>query len=153
MGDNVLVGLSKQHRAGQDKYAYFLLAVAASAVGFAVQKTTGVGVQWSQLPLAVATGLWLTSFFFGCRHLLWSQAALYANASLIKLRKGIHPDQPVHPSSDAAIQGVRSAMTQNADDAAFYGKWQFLLLVIGAVFFLVWHVLEMVLLVADDLGG
>ena len=150
MGDNTLVELTKQHRAGQDKYAYFLLAVAASAVGFAVQKTTGVGVQWSQLPLAVATGLWLMSFFFGCRHLLWSQAALYANASLIKLQKGTHPDQPVHPSaSEVARQGIRLAMTQNADAASFYGRWQFLLLVIGAVFFLMWHVLEMFLLRAS----
>ena len=28
-----------QHRAGQDKYTYFLLAVTASAIVFAVQKT------------------------------------------------------------------------------------------------------------------
>ena len=123
MGNEVLIELYKQHRVGQDKYAYFLLAVAASAVGFAVQKTTGVGVQWSQLPLAVATGLWVMSFFFGCKHLLWSQAALTANIDLIK---------------------------NMLSKAMFYGKWQFLLLVIGAVFFLVWHVLEMVFFVADD---
>ena len=112
----LLVELYKQHRAGQDKYAYFLLAVAASAVGLVVQKTTGVGFHCSQLPLAVATGLWIMSFIFGCRHILLSQAALMANIVLIK---------------------------KMLSKAKFYGKWQFLLLLAGAVFFLLWHGLEM----------
>ena len=135
MGDNVQVELHKQHRAEQAKYAYFLLAVAASAVGFAVQKTTGVGMQWSQLPLAVATGLWGTSFFFGCRHLLRSQVALVVNSDFLK-----YQNQP------GLAADARSAMTEHADAAMFYKKWQFRLLMIGAVSFLFWHVLEMFLL-------
>ena len=137
MSDNVQVELHKQHRAGQGKYAYFLLAVAASAVGFAVQKTTGVGMQWSQLPLAVATGLWGTSFFFGCRHLLWSQAALVANSDWIKSTNENKPE---------LAAAARSALNEHGADSAFYAQWQFRLLVIGAVSFLFWHVLEMFLL-------
>ena len=137
MDDNTLVALHKQHRAEQGKYVYLLLAVAASAVGFAVQKTTGVGMQWSQLPLAVATGLWGTSFYCGCRHLLWSQATLAANSDLIKFKNENKPE---------LAAAARSAMIGNAGDAECYAKWQFRLLMIGAVSFLLWHVLEMFLL-------
>ena len=137
MSENVQVELHKQHRAEQGKYAYFLLAVAASAVGFAVQKTTGVGMQWSQLPLAVATGLWGASFFFGCRHHLWLHATLATNSDFLKLQNA---------NQQELAADARSAMIENADDATFYAKWQFRLLVTGAAFFLVWHVLEMFLL-------
>ena len=140
MSENLLLELYKQHRAGQVKHAYFLLAVAASAVGLAVQKTTGVGLHCSQLPLAVATGLWGTSFVLGCLHVLWSQAAMYKDSELIKLQNA---DQPVDPLKEATL---RSAMAKNYDDAASFGLWQFLLLLSGAVFFIVWHVLEMFLL-------
>jgi len=139
-----LIEIHKQHRAGQDKYTYFLLAVTASAIAFSVQKTTNLILSWSMLPLALAVLLWGTSFFFGCKNLHWVQASIYANYSLLQLQKGVHRNQPNHPQLvEAAIKGVDSAIETNVDNADFYAKWQFRLLIIGAVLFLIWHVIEM----------
>ena len=65
MADEALLEMIRQHRTGQDKYSYFLLAVTASAVAFAVQKTDGLGITYSLIPLGAAVLLWGLSFYFG----------------------------------------------------------------------------------------
>ena len=147
MADNELIEIHKQHRSGQDKYTYFLLAVTASAVAFSVQKTSGLKLVWPMLPLGFAVLLWGISFYFGCKNLIWVQTSIYANYSLLQLHKGVHPQQPDHPQMlAAAISGVRSALESNVKSAQFYAEWQFRLLIAGAVLFLAWHILEMALL-------
>ena len=146
MADQDLLEIHKQHRTGQDKYTYFLLAVTASAVAFSVQKTTGLKITFSLLPLAAAVLFWGISFYFGCKNLIWVQTSIYSNYSLLQLQKGVHPEQPDHPQMlEAAKKGVRSALELNVSKAQFYDVWQFRLLITGAVSFLTWHVLEMVL--------
>lgn len=147
MADNSdLIEIHKQHRTGQDKYTYFLLAVTASAIAFSVQKTTDLELTWSMLPLGLAVAVWGTSFYFGCKNLLWVQTSISANYSLLQLQKGVHPDQPNHPQLlEAAITGVISALESNVKNAQFYAEWQFRLLITGAVFFLAWHVIEMII--------
>lgn len=146
MTDQYLIEIHKQHSTGQDKYTYFLLAATASAIAFAVQKTSGINISWSLLPLGIAVILWCASFYFGCNNLIWVQTSLSANYNLLQLHKGIHPNQPDHPQLlEAAKRGVSSALQSNMDKAQFYGIWQFRLLVTGGAFFLCWHVLEMTL--------
>lgn len=146
MADETLLEIHRQHRTGQDKYTYFLLAVTASAVAFSVQKTDGLTLTYSLLPLGAAVLLWGISFYFGVKNLLWVQTSISANYSLLQLEMGVHPEQPDHPQIlQAAMEGVRSALESNVNKAQFYDVWQFRLLISGAVLFLVWHVLEMVL--------
>jgi hypothetical protein len=140
-----LFELRKEHAASQDKLTYFLLAAAASGIAFAVNKTDGLKISWWLLPVACAAVCWAVSFFFGCQSIVWVQTALYANYSLLSLRMGVHPDQPQHPQElEAALSGVQSALRSNTERVQFYSSWQFRFLVIGAVLFILWRVLEMV---------
>lgn len=142
--DAALLELRREHQAAKDKYTYFLLAVAASAVAFAVQKTSGLRLSYWLLPVGIAAACWGVSFFFGCKNLVWVQSAVYANFNLLSLRRGVHPDQPQHPQeAEAAVSGVKSALHANSDRARFYAVWQFRSLIVGALFFILWHVLEM----------
>jgi hypothetical protein len=135
-----------QHRTGQDAYTYFLLAAVASALAFAVQKTQGLTLSWSMLPLGGAALSWALSFYCGCKNVSWVQTALYANVGLLQLKAGSHPNQPEHPDElKGALLGVRKALDHNAEKAYVFAGWQFRLLVAGAVLFLAWHVLEMYL--------
>ena len=141
---NELFELYKQHATGQEKYTYFLLAAAASALAFAIQKTDGLVISWWLLPVAAAALSWGVSFFFGCKNLIWVHTAIYANYNLLSLKRGVHPEQPPHPQlAQAAISGVEKALDSNVQAAQFYAQWQFRSLVIGGVFFLAWHILEM----------
>jgi hypothetical protein len=145
MADSSLLELQKQHRTGQEKYTYFVLAAAASAIAFAVQKTDSLEVSWSMLPLGLAVLAWGMSFYFGCKNLNWVQAATFANYNLLCLKQGVHPQQPGHPQAlQAALEGVTSALEANAERASFYGAWQFRLLIVGAALFLCWHTTRLV---------
>lgn len=132
-----------QHRAGQDKYTYFLLAVTASAIAFAVQKTGDATLTWKLAPLGLAILAWGGSFYCGCKNLIWVQTALMANYNLLQLRAGVHPQQPDHPDlSAAALRGTSNALNSNVDQAQSYALSQFRLAIAGAVLFLIWHVVE-----------
>lgn len=131
-------------RESQSKYTYFLLAAAGAAIGFALTQTQDDGLAWSQIPLAVAVLLWSGSFFYGCRHLAYVNSTLYANAEVLRIEAGMHPQVGSHPQYiQAASEGIRQAIEKNSDSANRLGHWQFRLLVSGAVSYVMWHVMEM----------
>ena len=137
--------ISNQLAEAQSKYIYFLLAVAASAIALSVQRTTGSALSWKMLPLGIAVLCWSWSFFSGCRNRAYFSSTLYANAALLQIQNGTHPEIPHHPDYvAAAAEGVRSAAENNSSMANFWGHMQFRSLVSGAIFFLIWHVIEMI---------
>ena len=135
----------KAHNAGQEKYTYFLLAAAGAAIGFAVQKTEDQILTWWLLPVALATLSWGISFYFGCKNIERVHASMGANATMLQLRQGIHPDQPSTPQhADDAMAGVGAALERSIVRATVYSIWQFRMLVLGSIFFIAWRVLEIV---------
>lgn len=141
MSSETIQELWQQHRVGQDKYTYFLLAVSASAIAFAVQKTDGLKLTPDLYLAGEAVIIWGLSFYCGCKNLVWVQTALFANYSLVQLQNGVHPKQPDHPQLvAAAIEGVRSAVTTNINNAQSHAIWQFRFLILGALLFIGWHV-------------
>ncbi len=136
--------IAKQLHDAQAKYTYFILAVAASGIALAVQRTTGATLSWTHLPLGLAVICWGASFFAGCRNRAYFSTTLFANLAVLELEDGTHPKTPSHPRArTAALEGVRQAAESNSSSANFWGKAQFRLLVLGAVFFLGWHIMEM----------
>lgn len=136
----------KALRTGQDKYAYFLLAAAGAAIGFALTQTQTATISWSKLPLGLGVLAWGMSFFCGCLHLNYVNAVLFANADLLKVEDGRHPLVGRHPQMMmAASEGIRSAIETNSNRGGAYARWQFRFLVMGAASYVGWHVLEMYL--------
>jgi hypothetical protein len=150
MATDLKTHLSKQLAEAQSKYTYFLLAVAASAIALVVQRTTGQPLNWNMIPLGLAIACWAGSFFAGCRNRAYFSSTLYANAALLQIQDGTHPNVPLHPDAvKAASQGVREAAEHNSSMANFWGHLQFRLLVLGAACFLVWHIIEMMSVVPN----
>lgn len=138
--------LFRQHRAGQDKYTYFLLAAAASGIAFAVRSTTGAILHWSLIPIGMAVFCWGLSFFHGCRYLQYIGSNLYANFHLLKVHRGQGPSGPlVLWQAQAAAEGIGEAMKENQEIAGRHYDKQFRYLISGAVLFVAWHVLGIVL--------
>lgn len=136
--------IANQLTEAQSKYTYFLLAAAASAIALVVQRTTGETLNWKMLPLGLAVICWGWSFFSGCRNRAYFCSTLYANAALLKIQNGTHPEVPNDPDYiEAAYSGVRSAAENNSTKANFWGNMQFRALIAGAMFFLAWHVMGM----------
>jgi hypothetical protein len=134
----------RQHRIAQDKYGYFLLAAAGAAIAFTVNQTQGAKLAWSQLPLACAVALWALSFFFGCRHLEYVESVLFVNSEFLQIITGEDPQIGMHPQRVAvASKAFREAIESKVKWASRFARWQFRCLVLGAVAYLVWHVVGM----------
>ena len=143
--------LYNQLRAAQDKYVYFLLAVSASAIAFTAQITKDSILSNSLIPLGVAVLFWALSFYCGCRNIQYTNSNMFANFELIKVEAGEHSDLINCPQYiQAASEGIRQAMKSNNGILSSYGHWQFRFLVLGAVSFMVWHLLEMAVRTAGN---
>ena len=144
MASEPQIEVYRQHRTAQDKYIYFLLAAAGAAIAFAVNQTQGAKLAWSQLPLAGAVVCWGLSFFCGCRHLGYIESTLFANDALFRVLAGHNPQVGRHPQRiNVASEGLQGAIESNSKWASRFARWQFSCLVLGAVSYLVWHVVEM----------
>lgn len=136
--------IADQLHQAQAKYTYFLLAASASGIALAVQRTDGQPLNWSHVLLGVAVSLWGASFFAGCRNRGYFSSTLYSNIALLQLQDGSHPETPTHQEAvAAACEGVLAAAESNSASGSTWGKWQFRLLIIGALFFLAWHIVGM----------
>lgn len=138
--------LHEQLTTAQSKYAYFLLAGAASAIALALNRTAALALAFSQVPLGLAVICWGLSFYFGCRHIAYVAATLSANAALAMIQAGVHPEIPPHPEYQrAAAEGTRDAANDNAFAAGRNARRQFRLLIMGALCYVAWHILQMAL--------
>jgi hypothetical protein len=136
----------RAHRESQNKYTYFLLAAAGAAIALAVNQTHEAVLAWSQAPLALSVLSWALSFLFGCRHVAYVNSTLYANSGLLQVESGRNPDVGIDPQRMAiAKEVIREAAESNAKHANRFSHLQFRFLITGAIFYIIWHVLEMYL--------
>lgn len=144
MATDQRIEIYRQLRTSQEKYIYFLLAAAGAAITLAVHQTQGAKLVLSQIPLACAVSLWALSFFFGCRHLGYVNAILYSNSTLLEVEAGNNALAGRDPQRIAAAsEGIRNAMEANAEKSSRFAELQFTSLILGAIFYLAWHIYEM----------
>lgn len=140
-----LKDLVGQHRTEQQKYVYFQLAIAASAIAFTVRMTSKMTASWPMAYLGLAVSFWGLSFYLGCLNRMWNQMTLCANFSLLLLKEGMHPEQPNEPRVlQAVIADIKGATESNSSRAGRYGRWQFRFLIWGGIAFLLWHITELI---------
>lgn len=136
----------KALREGQNKYTYFILAVAGAAIALSVNQTQDAKLSLAQIPLGIAVICWGLSFFFGCRNLAYVNAALRANVGLFHIQSGNDPVAGAEfRKITAASEGIKEAFEFNSEKANIYGHLQFRFLISGAVFYIGWHILKMYL--------
>jgi hypothetical protein len=143
MADEV-ESLLDAHRAALARYAYFLLAMTALFIGYGLSSTRYSELSVTQLPLAIALGAWVASFLYGCLHVENHFTALRWNAAYLKAKR----DRELAVGDDKAaaeLETAEKAYRRVSSRMSHYGKQQFRYLVVGGLFYLAWHVSEMVL--------
>lgn len=127
----------------QEKYDYWLMAVAASAIALAVHDTKNHCISASLLPLGGAVASCGSSFFAGCRRQNWILALLHLNHDRLCVEGGIHPIAGSDPNKIVVcLDELDRLVVDKNDRAQLWAIWQFRFLVVGTLFYLVWHVLE-----------
>lgn len=134
----------KQLNESQDKFAYFSLAVAASAIAYALQKTEGKTIEWSLLPLALSVLSWLISFYLGCAWLKNKSHVLFLNYQLIEVQEGTHPMSGTNPQmQQIGIETLSKIMNDISEKSGRTLRRHFTFLVWGVISFIVWYVWEL----------
>jgi len=135
--------LRKQHNDMYDKYAYFLLAATGAAIGFGLQKLDGLAPSIASFICIAAVGLWVLSFYLGLKRIETVMMVVQINASLAAFltpeREAQIADSQIAKTEQIASQQIEKFNNKNAR----LMKAQFYLLIAGAVFFMVWRVMQM----------
>ena len=130
----------------QDKYIYFILAATIASIGFTITQTQNIIFSRSLIPLGISILCWGFSFFFGCRNREYYNSILYANFDLLNIQLGNHSVTDSHPQKiQAASEGIMQAIQKNSDKANRLAHLQMATFILGALFYLVWHILEIYL--------
>lgn len=132
----------KAHRESNDKYTYFLLAAAGAAIAFAMSQTQNAALSWSKAPLALAVLAWAGSFLSGCLQIKQVNNLLQRNYRFLVVREGA---DPVFPATPEVLSFIQDDLRERSEAS---GKWQarqLKLLVVGGIFYIAWHIIEMAL--------
>jgi len=143
MSSETTLELYKRYATEQDKCVYFLLAAAGAGIGFVVQRTDGALIGPPQFAAALAILCWGLSFWSGCLHIRARLLTVYNNMTLNQLYDGSHPMQPPPQMFEAIVANTNASFDRATRRAARSGRWQFALLVAGAIALVVWRFWDM----------
>lgn len=118
----------------QNKYCYFLLAISASAIGFTIKSVDNRVFEWNLMPLGIAILFWGLSFYCGCYYIMLKSTNMRANQEYLN---------SINNRERAKI--LSEIFDKNSQRGGNYGKRQFVFLVTGGIFYILWKLLEMFL--------
>ena len=122
----------KANREAQERYDYFLMALCVAAIGFSVQRTTGLHPDKVMLWLLGAVLCWAVSLLAG----FWRQTAVD-----IALRHD-YTLSTTNMTSEWR-EKFNNALDEQSDWAVRWRQVQTYGFLLGAVLFIVWHFFEM----------
>jgi hypothetical protein len=138
------VEVYRQFQESQRKYAYFLLTVAGAGIALAINSTQDAQISMSQVPVLIAVILWGLSFFCGCKYLNIQGELLRSNSVLLVIKCGDHPEIPATPQNvQLAEKAFGEHFEKRSNSGGAWGKYQLKLIFYGSLFYIEWHVLEM----------
>ena len=145
MSENLELELSKQFKASQEKYVYFLLAAAASAIGFAMTQSKVEPLHCIHIPLGLAVGLWAVSFISGLRFVEYATSVTFQNQNYLAFKRelGSYQDRNAVELLTIFKSRLNETVDKQQRKMKFYGELQSWSLLFGALAYIVWHVARM----------
>lgn len=144
MPNEKMIEVYRAQRDSQTRYTYFLLTAVGAAIALTINQTHELPLTESQIPLGLAVLCWGLSFIFGCMHLRYTSVILGANGELLQVQAGTHALAGTDPAKIAyGSERLREIIEKNNNRSSNFSNLQFRLLILGAIFYITWHVFEM----------
>ena len=144
MSENRILELFRQHRVSLDKYNYFMLAAAASAIAYALNRAEGRSLSPLLIPWVISLFLWGLSFFFGSHHVLMNIKLLRSNALFLQVQLGKSDLAGKHPEKiKIGSKKLREIIDKDAKKASRLGWLQIWLFITGVMAYTIWQLLDM----------
>lgn len=132
------------YRSQQEKYNYYVIALAVACIGFSVSLTMDKKLSLHLIPLGISMLCWMISVYSGLRFMSWVLSSAYANVGLIDVTEGRSELAGTHPEKiRIGIEvitrilennSVKTTRLSNLRDWSFY---------VGVLSFIVWRFIEM----------
>ena len=143
--ENLELELNKQFKASQERYVYFLLAVAASAIGFAITQSKVEPLCWIHIPLGMSVLFWALSFISGLRFIEYATSFTFQNQNYLAFKRELKSYSQIEAANLLNEFKKRLSKTneKQLQKMKFYGNTQSISLLFGALSYIVWHILRM----------
>lgn len=133
----------RQHQSALSRYGTFLTAAAGACIALAVQQTNNDSLSWSHLPLGIACGFWAASFWIGCKGTIQRISAVGYNLQSMHVQLDMHEGRAPEHDAMNFIGKAGTLAKSESEGASRSMRLQFVYLVTGAAFFVLWHIIEM----------
>lgn len=140
--------------AAKDRYTYYLLAIAAAAIGFAANQTSGQALRFDHFLLGFAVLFWGFSFYFGCQNRLhhisyldnsfWRSALTTVAEHELAEKGGTVPPEAVTLIAEA-IDGIGAQAESDSVSGSDFFLYQYRTLLLGTGLYVCWHIWDMAL--------
>lgn len=141
MTENLELEMGKQFKASQEKYIYFLLAAAASAIGFAMTQSKVEPLGFIHIPLGFAIGLWAISFVSGLRVVEYAANVTFQNQNYLAFKRELSSYQGGNAAEIMSLfkSRLNETVKQQQKRMKLYGELQNWSLLLGGLAYIVWH--------------
>lgn len=135
-----------QFNSGQNQYTYFILAIDASGIAFALNKIDEKVFAWSLVMFAIAILCWAISFFSGLRFQQLKNEYYLLEFKNMDMRESDHPETMGRPNlidiEEAKLNEQAKVLQKKMH--VMYNLLNYLML-LGIIFFVVYEVWEMII--------
>jgi len=133
-----------KHNEKRQKYVYYVLALAAASIAFAVNITINQKLNNTMIVLGLAVLSWMISIYSGLKSLRYDMEYDVMNVNLLDAISGKHKDLGTHPQKIAiGVDVIGGAMNATNTKITSFNKLQNWSLYIGTVLFIIWRILMM----------
>lgn len=145
MSSNLELELGKQFKASREKYIYFLLAMAASAIAYAMTQSKVEPLELRQIPLGLSILSWGLSFVSGLRFVEYATNVTFQNQNYLAFKRELksYPQDAAVEMQNIFKTKLKETTERQEAKMRLYGNLQSKSLLAGAVFYVAWHILRM----------
>lgn len=135
--------LSKHYNTSNERYIYFLLAVSASAIGYAMTQLQKEPFNLNHIAFFLSVSLWSLSFLAGLKLINTTNQFIFHNINYLSFERkfGSHPS--LIPVIKEAEKGLLQNNSKTNKTIKIYRSIQHATLLMGAVSYISWHALTM----------
>lgn len=139
--------LVKISNAAQDKITYFLMAAAASGIGFAISQTKTEALVLHHLIWLFAVLVWSVSFWAGIRLTMNGNSVKFKNVGYVRSLNELENFEETEAKELESLTHTKfnESFEMHQTRMGFWGTLQMYTLLLGALVYISWHLVRMCL--------
>lgn len=136
--------LTKEYKALQIQYAYYIMALAAASIGFSVNLSVGLKKDAVHIILGIAIALWMISIYCGLKYVKTIGISIGLNITAFDIAEGRSSQYANNPQGKTlGMKITDAARNQLETKVKRYIVSQRYCLYFGVLLFLVWRLFIM----------